>query len=78
MTEFFKNITSSDIRNVLAIVTTVGCFVLLYLMMIKSIPVGNKDVINTAVGFVFGAGCSGVYGYYFGASKKETPSDSDK
>lgn len=78
MTDFFKKITSSEIRNVLAIITSVGCFVLLYLMMVKSIPVANKDVLNIVVGFVFGSALTGVYGYYFGASKKDTPADKDQ
>lgn len=77
MTDFFKRITSGDIRNILAIVTTFGCFILLYLMMIKTIPVGNKDVLNVAVGFVFGSALTGVYGYYFGASKAPTQADKD-
>lgn len=77
MIDFFKKITSSDIRNVLAVVTTFGCFILLYLMLIKSIPVGNKDVLNVAIGFVFGSALTGVYGYYFGASKGDTLADKD-
>jgi hypothetical protein len=77
MTDFFKKITSSDIRNVLALVTTLGCFILLYLMLIKEIPVGNKDVLNVAIGFVFGSALTGVYGYYFGASKGITPADKE-
>lgn len=73
MKEFFNKIGASEIRNVLAIVMTLGCFVLMYLMLIKEIPIGNKDVLNVAIGFLFGSGLTGVFGYYFGASKSGTP-----
>lgn len=71
MKQFFQNIGTSDIRNILGITTVIGCFILLYLMMIKEIPAGNKDVVNIAVGFIFGGLLAGVAGFYFGASKKE-------
>lgn len=73
MKDFFNKIGASEIRNVLAIVMTLGCFVLMYLMLIKEIPVGNKDVLNVAIGFLFGSGLTGVFGYYFGASKGGVP-----
>lgn len=72
MTEFLKKITSKDIRNILAVIIVIGCFILLYMMQIKDIPVGNKDVVLTAVGFVFGGALAGVVGFYFGATKSET------
>lgn len=71
MTEFFKKITKSDIRNILAVMTVVGAFVLLYIMMIKEIPAANKDIVLTAVGFVLGGLVGGVNGFYFGASKSD-------
>ena len=36
----------------------------------------NKDVLNVVVGFVFASALTGVYGYYFGASK-QTQSNKD-
>lgn len=71
MTEFLRKITSKDIRNILAVIIVIGCFTLLYLLQIKEIPKENKDVINIAVGFVFGGALAGVVGYYFGSSKTE-------
>jgi hypothetical protein len=72
MTEFLKKITSGDIRNILAVIATLGCFAMLYLLIITPIPGENKDIVLTAVGFVFGGLLSGVGGYYFGASKEKT------
>lgn len=71
MTEFFRKITKSDIRNVLALIIVIGCFVLIYLMIIKPVPAENKDILNIVAGFVFGGALAGVVGYYFGSSKAE-------
>lgn len=71
MKKFFDNIDKTDIRNIIAVITVLGCFVLLYILQIKAIPVENKDVINIAIGFVFGGLLSAVGGYYFGGSKSE-------
>lgn len=72
MTEFLKKVTKSDIRNILAVITVLGAFFLLYQMLYKPIPSDNKDIVLTSVGFVLGGLVSGVAGYYFGASKGET------
>lgn len=78
MTEFFKKVTKTDIRHILAVMITVGCFILLYLMQVKAIPSDNKDVVNIAVGFVFGGAFANVTGYFFGASKGETKAKDDE
>lgn len=71
MKKIFDNIGKTEIRNIIAVITVVGCFALLYLMQIKAIPVENQQVLNVAIGFVFGGLLSGVAGYYFGASKND-------
>ena len=71
MTEFLKKITKSDIRNVLGVMIVLGCFILMYLMIIKPVPAENKDMLNIVGGFVFGGALAGVVGYYFGSSKSE-------
>ena len=69
MKEWFRSITKSEIRNVLAVTTVIGAFGVLILLIMKPIPGENKDTINLAVGFVLGGLVAGVNGYYFGASK---------
>lgn len=64
--------SKGSIRNILAIIITLGCFILLYVMVLKPIPVENKDPLNIALGFVFGGALAGVVGYFFGSSKNET------
>jgi hypothetical protein len=69
MKQFFDKIGKAEITNILGVLIVLGCFILMYVMLIKDIPSNNKDVVNTAVGFIMGGALAGVVGYFFGASK---------
>ena len=71
MLHWLSKISKSDIRNIIAVMTVVGAFLTLYLIVIKPIPAENKDTVNLALGFVLGGLVGGVNGFYFGASKGE-------
>jgi hypothetical protein len=70
MTELLKKITSKDIRNIIAVMIVTGCFLLMYIFMIKEIPQINRDLIMVAAGYIY-ANLKDVTGYYFGSSKNE-------
>ncbi len=72
MKKLFDKIGKAEITNLLGIIIVLGCFVLLYLLIITPIPAENKDVLNIAIGFVFGGALAGVVGFFFGASKTRT------
>lgn len=78
MKQIWQKIGQAEIRNILAVVSVVGCFILLYIMTIKPIPVENKDTINQSIGFVFGGLLGGVTGFFFGASKQPTNKKEDE
>jgi hypothetical protein len=65
----WEKITKSSIQNILAVIVTVGSFILLHTFTFKEIPTGNKDVVLTLGGVVFGTCLGGVFGFFFGASK---------
>jgi hypothetical protein len=75
MKRFLETFSKTSIANILGVIIVFGCFILLYIMTIKEIPAGNKDVVNIAVGFIFGGGLSGVIGYFYGASKSSNKPD---
>ena len=75
MTEWLKRISTGDIRNIIAVISVVGAFLVMYLIINKPIRVENKETVNLALGFVLGGLIAGVNGYYFGASKS---SESEK
>ena len=77
MGKWFERIGKSDIRNILAVVSVVGAFIVLYMLIVTPIPEANKDTVNLALGFVLGGLIGGVSGFYFGASKGETKKDAE-
>jgi hypothetical protein len=71
MPEWLRRLTKSDIRNSIAMIIVVGCFILMYLLQVKPIPEQNHDLVLTVGGFIFGGALAGVVGYYFGATKND-------
>lgn len=71
MKRLLEKIGTTEIRNILAVISVVGAFILLYLMIVKPIPVENRDTLNIAIGFVFGGLIGGISGFFFGASKTD-------
>lgn len=72
MKQFFVKIGTTEIRNILAVIMTLGSFAALYLIIFKPIPAENRDTVNLTVGFVIGTSVGSVCGYFFGASKKDS------
>lgn len=68
MRHFLENFSKTSIAHILAVIIVLGCFVMLYILLIKEIPVNNVATVNIAVGFLFGM-LGAVIGYFYGASK---------
>lgn len=76
MTAFFKKIGTTDIRNILAVLYVTMVLIYIYVLVFKPVPPENKDLVNIIGGNVIG-GLGIVLGYYFGASKKDTPKEKE-
>jgi hypothetical protein len=74
MKRFLATIREADIRNTVAVITSVGSYVILVYLISKAIPQANHDIVIAAVGYVLGQSNGNVYGYLFNASKPEKPS----
>lgn len=80
MKRFLSIFSTTDVRNIIAVLTIVGCFLFMFILSLRPIPSENKDVIQIlGSGFIIGGGMA-VYGYLFNASKrnkeqKETDSE---
>ena len=70
MSELFKKLT--DTRSVLALIALIGCLLLVGTMLYHDIPEKNKDILNIAIGFLFGSCLSPVFQFFFGSSKTES------
>jgi len=62
-------------RSIIAFLIVVLSFGFLYLIALRNIPTGNKDILQIAAGLVLGV-LATVAAYYFGSSKDK--SDQDK
>jgi hypothetical protein len=74
MKRILETFSKTNIAHILAVMIVIGCFVMLYLMMVKEIPTANLSTVNIAVGFVFGL-LGVVAGYFYGASKPADKKD---
>ena len=61
-------------QYVLGILIVTGFFVLLYLLISKSIPTENKDLLNLVVGALIG-NFGLVVGYFYGSSSSSAKKD---
>ena len=61
----------NNIRSIIALVVVLCAFAFLFLLVTKTMPEGNKDILQLSAGLVLAA-LSGVIGYYFGSSKNES------
>lgn len=74
MKDFFKKITSAEIRNILALLYVSLVLAYIYVLAFVPVPAQNKDLVNILAGTVIG-GLGPILGYYFGASKNDAPAD---
>jgi hypothetical protein len=61
-------------KYILGGLVVLGFFVLLYLLVSKTVPMENKDLLNLVVGALIGSFAS-VVGYFFGSSAGSAKKD---
>lgn len=71
MKEFFVKMREADIRNIIAVITSLGSFAMLYFLIAKGIPSENHDIVVGAVGYILGGANGAVYAYLFSASRSD-------
>lgn len=78
MKRLWLNLSSTDIRNIIAVIYVCMVLVYIYVLVFKPVPLENKDLVNVIGGNVI-SGLGIVLGYYFGASKQSrTPEPNDR
>lgn len=72
MKRFFESLSKSEIRAVISLITVIGCFLLVGLLMVVEVPQRNERILDMALGALL-LGCAGaVYQFHFGTSKNES------
>lgn len=74
MKKLWINLSSTDIRNIIAVVFVLGVLIYIYVLVFKPVPPENKDLVNVLGGTVISS-LGIVLGYYFGASKASASSN---
>ena len=72
MAELIRKLSNADTRTILALITLIGCLILVGIMQFHPLPKDNKDMINISIGFLFGSCLSPVFQFFFGSSKTES------
>lgn len=61
----------ANIRAIIGLLIVSCSFTFLFLLLKRDVPPNNKDVLQTAAGFILGV-VTTVGSYYFGSSKNES------
>lgn len=77
MKRFITTLKEAEIRNVLAVMTVIACFVIQIYVIRKPIPPENHDIVITSITYTLNALLI-CLGYYFGASKPDKKKPEEK
>ena len=64
--------TKAGVRLLMAVITSLGFFGLLAILIVKKIPMENGDILKILIGFLGGAFMT-VISFYFGDSDGRSP-----
>lgn len=67
----WERINKVSIQVIIAVITVIGSFGLLYLLTFKEVPNNNRDLFNVLVGAVIGASLSAVIGWLYTTNKSQ-------
>lgn len=69
----WERINKLSIQVIIAVLTTIGSYGLLYLLAFKKIPETNGDVFKVLIGAVVGSSLTAVIGWLYTTNKQNTP-----
>jgi uncharacterized metal-binding protein len=69
----WERLNKVSIQVIIAVMTVVGSYGLLYLLTFKEIPAHNRDLFNVLVGAVIGSTLSAVIGWLYTTNKHNKP-----
>jgi ABC-type enterochelin transport system permease subunit len=64
-----------SVQVIVAVISISASFGLLYFLVFKEVPVGNRDLFNVLVGVVCGSTVSSVTGWLYSQSKSNPRQD---
>ena len=70
----FSETIFKNMRSIVALLTVVGCFAILGILLFRNIPTRNSELIYLAIGLILG-NYKDVSNYFFGATKDKTDAE---
>ncbi len=71
MKQVFLKIGRTEIRNIIAIIYTLGVFGFLFVLAFHTVSEKNNNLLNVLGGVIIG-GQATILGWFFGSSKNES------
>jgi heme/copper-type cytochrome/quinol oxidase subunit 4 len=65
----WEKLNKVSIQVIVAVVSIVASYGLLYLLIMKEVPAGNRDLLNIMIGVVCGSTVTGVIGWLYTHNK---------
>lgn len=78
MTDFFKKLSKTDTRTILAVLATLGVFSYVGLLFIVAVPQENVALLNTLLPMMVSTIVGLCFAFYFGSSKKDIDADNNE
>lgn len=61
----WEKLNKISVQVIIAVITITASFGLLYLLVFKEIPTGNRDLFNVMIGVVLGSTITAVAGWLY-------------
>lgn len=67
----WEKLNKVSVQVIVSVTCVCASYGLLYLLVFKEVPAGNRDLFNVLVGAVVGATLASIIGWLFSASKSK-------
>ena len=65
----WEKISKVSVQVIIAVISVLGSYGLLYLIAFKEVPAGNRDLLNIMIGVVIGSTITSVMGWLYTTAK---------
>lgn len=74
----WEKLNKVSVQVIIAVLSVSCSFGLLYFLVFKEVPGGNRDLFNVLIGMVCGSSITAVMGWLYTQSKHNTPRNDSK
>ncbi|HNP46964.1 MAG TPA: hypothetical protein PKM63_21885 [Panacibacter sp.] len=67
----WEKINRMSVQAVVAVIAIIASFGLVFALLFKTVPDGNKDLFNAMIGYVVGSTVTAIVGWLYTTSKQK-------